>query len=63
MVEAPVLMVPDFSKQFVLETGACDLGIGAILMQSEHPVAYLSKALGMKKALSVYEKDAWLYCW
>lgn len=53
-----MLVVPDFAKQFILETDASDLGVGAILMQDEHPVAYLSKALGMKnQALSVYEKE------
>jgi hypothetical protein len=58
LVEAPVLVVPDFAKQFVLETDACDLGIGAVLMQDEHPMAYLSKASGMKnQVVSVYEKE------
>lgn len=56
-MQAPVLVVPDFSHQFVIETDASDLGIGAVLMQNQHPVAYLSKALGPRnQALSVYEK-------
>jgi len=55
---APALAVPDFSKQFVLETDASDLGIEAVLMQDQHPVAYLSKALGPRnQALSMYEKE------
>ncbi|CAD6241764.1 unnamed protein product [Miscanthus lutarioriparius] len=58
LMQAPVLVVPDFSHQFVIETDASDLGIGAVLMQNQHPVAYLSKALGPRnQALSVYEKE------
>lgn len=58
MVQAPVLAMPDFSQEFVLETDACDRGIGAVLTQNGHPIAYLSKALGVKaQALSTYEKE------
>lgn len=58
LIDAPVLAIPDFAKQFVIETDASDMGIGAILMQNQHPVAYLSKALGPRnQALSVYEKE------
>lgn len=58
LTQAPVLQVPDFTKQFVVETDASDFGIGAVLMQDQHSVAYLSKALGPRnQALSVYEKE------
>lgn len=58
MIQAPVLAVPNFSKTFVLETDASDLGIGAVLMQENHPIAYLSKHLCSKnQALSAYEKE------
>jgi len=53
-----VLTVPDFSKQFVIETDASDCGMGAVLMQDNHPISYLSKALCDKnKGLSNYEKE------
>jgi hypothetical protein len=33
MMSTHVLNLPDFQKQFVVETDACDLGIGDVLMQ------------------------------
>ncbi|KAJ3689395.1 hypothetical protein LUZ61_018559 [Rhynchospora tenuis] len=58
MTEAPVLTLPDYTKQFVIETDASALGMGAVLMQDNKPVAYLSKSLGLKnQALSTYEKE------
>lgn len=58
LVTAPVLALPDFNKQFIVETDASEIGFGAILMQSGHPIAYLSKAICTKnQALSTYEKE------
>ena len=58
LTQAPVLAIPDFSKQFVLETDASDIGLGAVLMQDGHPISYLSKALSPRnQALSTYEKE------
>jgi len=58
LTSAPVLALPDFSKPFTIETDASATGMGAVLMQNSHPVAYLSKALGVKThALSTYEKE------
>jgi hypothetical protein len=58
LVQAPVLALPDFHKPFVLETDASDVGFGAVLMQDNHPIAYLSKAVcGKNQALSTYEKE------
>ena len=55
---APVLAAPDFNKPFALETDACGNGVGAVLLQDGHPIAYISKPLGPKSAgLSTYEKE------
>jgi hypothetical protein len=58
LTQAPVLAVPDFSKPFVVETDASGMGVGAVLQQQGHPIAYISKALGPKNmGLSTYEKE------
>jgi transposase InsO family protein len=58
LVLAPVLALPNFTKPFIIETDASDGGVGAVLMQVGHPIAFLSKALGPKsRGLSTYEKE------
>jgi RNase H-like domain found in reverse transcriptase len=58
MSSAPVLALPDFTKPFTLETDASDHGMSVVLLQEKRPIAYLSKALGVKNAqLSTYEKE------
>ena len=58
LVEAPVLKLPDFSKPFTIDTYACDIGVGAVLQQEGHPIAYMSKPLGPRnRGLLTYEKE------
>jgi hypothetical protein len=57
MTTTPVLTYPDFSKEFIRETDACDTCIGAVLSQVGHPIAYFSKGLNLaNQQKSTYEK-------
>jgi hypothetical protein len=53
-----VLTFLDFAKEFIVETDVCDTGIGALLTQEGHPIAYFSKGLSIfNQKLSTYEKE------
>jgi RNase H-like domain found in reverse transcriptase len=58
MCSAPVLTMSNFSDPFIIEIDASNKGLGVVLMQGRRPIAFLSKALGVKnQALSTYEKE------
>ena len=58
LITAPVLALPNFEQPFIVETDACDRGMGAILQQQGHPITFMSKALSLRyQGLSTYEKE------
>ena len=53
-----MLSLPNFSKQFIVETDATGSGLGVVLMQEGKPMAYFSKAiLGRALGRSSYKRE------
>ena len=58
MCKAPVLATPKFTKTFIVECDASGNKIGAILMQDEHPLAFISHPIkGNNLKNPIYEKE------
>uniref|UniRef100_A0A8C5PLJ4 ribonuclease H n=1 Tax=Leptobrachium leishanense TaxID=445787 RepID=A0A8C5PLJ4_9ANUR len=64
----PVLVAPDFSGDFVVQTDASNVGLGAVLSQvregEEHPVVYLSRKLNRhEQNYAIVEKECLAIKW
>ena len=62
LTEAPVLRLPDFSLNFIVQCDASDSGVGAALLQDftdgRFPIAYASKKLlSRERNYSVIERE------
>ena len=47
LVSTPVLALPNFDKEILVEADASGMGIGAVLMQDNHPIAFISRSLNV----------------
>ncbi|KAL7871425.1 hypothetical protein SRHO_G00064080 [Serrasalmus rhombeus] len=69
LTSAPILCFPDFERAFYLHTDACDMGLGAALMQQDETgkevvVAYASRTLHKsEKPYSTTEKECLAVIW
>jgi hypothetical protein len=45
LINAPTLVLPNPHKPYRVVTDASDIGVGAVLLQDDKPVAYFSKKL------------------
>jgi hypothetical protein len=58
LMTAPLLQMPDFSKQFVVDRDASGAGFGAVLHQGDGAIAFFSRAVALHhQKLPAYERE------
>ena len=58
LMNAPILILPNFDKTFEIECDASGLDIGVVLMQDEKPLMYFSENLsGISLNYPIYDKE------
>ncbi|GKC11998.1 retrovirus-related pol polyprotein from transposon 297 family protein [Tanacetum coccineum] len=48
LMHTPVLALPDFSNNFLIQTDASGLGVGVVLSQTGHPITYFSNKMSLR---------------
>ena len=57
MMQPLVLALPDFTKEFVIESDASRVGMAVVLMHEKRVIAYVSQVFdGRQLGLSTYER-------
>lgn len=58
MTQAPILQFPNCSKLFEVFCDASGIGIGSVLSQEGHPIAYINEKLNKgKQKYFIYDKE------
>ena len=58
MSSCPILALPYFLQPFIVECDASGEGLGAVLMQNHHPIAFeIRKLKDYEHHYSIYDKE------
>ena len=58
MTTLPVLALPDWNIPFIIETDASGVGLGAVISQNGHPIAFFSQKLSTRaQNKPIYERE------
>jgi len=68
LASKPILKLPDMNKEFIVQTDASDIGLGAVLLQvwenERWPVMYASRKLNTEERnYSIIEKECLAIIW